>query len=53
MQNIAGEVRTNLYVTFSNGPLQMDVPVLADQYEPTDNISVQTQDVVWKTCRER
>ena len=31
----------------------MDVPVLADQQESTYNISVRTQDVVWKTCREQ
>ena len=34
-------------------PLRMDMPVLADQQELTYNRSVQTQDVVWKTCRKR
>ena len=34
-------------------PLHMDVPVLADQQELTYNSSVRTQNVVWKTCRER
>ena len=42
-----------IHVTFSYGPLHMDVPVLADQQEPTYNSSVRTQDVVWITCRER
>ena len=30
----------------------MDVPMLANQQELTYNRSVQTQDVVWKTCWE-
>ena len=31
----------------------MVVPVLADQHELIYNSSVRTQDVIWKTCRER
>ena len=31
----------------------MVVPVLSDQEELTYNNSARTQDVVWKTCRER
>ena len=34
-------------------PLQMDVQELADQPEHIDISSVWTQDIVWKTCRER
>ena len=40
-------------MTFSYGPLHMDVPGLADQQEPTYNSAVRTQGVVWKTYRER
>ena len=38
---------------FSYRPLHMDVPVLADQQEFPYDSSVQTQDEVLKTCRER
>ena len=31
----------------------MNVPVLADQQEVIYISSVRTQDVIWKTCRER
>ena len=41
MCDTAGEAKTNL-MTFFNGPLYIDVPVLADQ-----------QEVIWKTYRER
>ena len=37
---------------FSYGAFHMNVPVLADQQEPTYNSFVQTQDVVWKFCQE-
>ena len=37
MQDTAGEARTNSLVTFSYGPLRMDVSVLADQQELTYN----------------
>ena len=39
-------------VMFSNGPLYMDVPVLAKQQELIYVSSVQTQDAIWKICRE-
>ena len=38
---------------FSNGPLHLDVSVLADQQELTSNSSVRTQDIVCKTCQVR
>ena len=38
---------------FFNGPLHMDVLVLTDHQELTNNSSVQTQDIVWKACMER
>ena len=44
MQATAGEARTNWYVTLSDGPLHIDVLVLADKQEQTNNSSVQTQD---------
>ena len=34
-------------------PLHMDMPALADQQEFIYITSVQTQDVVWKTCQEQ
>ena len=40
-------------ITFFHGPLHMDMPVLAEQQELIYISSVQTQDVVWKTCRVR
>ena len=36
-------------MTFFNGPLHMDEPVLADQQEIIYR-SAQTQDIVWKNC---
>ena len=56
MQDTAEEARTNSKVTVFYGPLHMDVPVLAEQEELIYISSVQTQDVIWKTChgeRER
>ena len=41
-----------MILTFSNGPLHMDLPVLADQQETTYKSSVRTLDVVWKTGSE-
>ena len=38
--------------TFIYGPLHMDMSVLADQQELIYISSMQTQDVVWKTCQE-
>ena len=52
MRDLAGEVWKNSSVTFSYGPLHMDVPELADKKELTYNTSVRTQDIVWKICRE-
>ena len=40
-------------MTFFDGPLHMDVPVLVDQQELIYISSVRTQDVIWKTYRER
>ena len=45
--------RTNSLVTLFNGPRYMDVPVLANQQEIIYISSVWTQDVFWKTYRER
>ena len=44
--------RTNSSMTFFNGPLYMDVPVMANQQELTNISSVQTLDLVWKTCQK-
>ena len=41
MNDTAGEARVN-----SNGPLHIDVPVLAEQQELTYNSSVWTLDIV-------
>ena len=53
MQDTAREVRTNWYMTFSYRPLHMNVPVLADQQELTNNCTVRAQNVVWSTCQEQ
>ena len=50
MRDIAGEVRMNSYVMFSDEPLHMDVQVLDEQLEPICYSSVQTQDEVKKIC---
>ena len=50
MQDTAGESRMNSFVTFSYGPLHMDMLVLIEQQEPTYNSFVQMQDIVWKIC---
>ena len=47
------EKQGQTHVIFSYGPLHMDVPVLVDQQELIYKSSVQTQDVVWKSCQER
>ena len=39
--------------TFSNRPLHLELPVLANQRQLTNNIYVRTQDAVWKTCQEQ
>ena len=44
MRDTDGEARTNTIVTFSDRPLHMDVPALADQPELTYNSSVQIQE---------
>ena len=49
MQQTVGEPTTNCPATISDGPLQKDVPELADPQEQTDNSSSQIRDVVWKT----
>ena len=36
-----------------NRPQHMDMPVLTDQQELIYISSVQTQDIVWKTCQEQ
>ena len=38
---------------FSYGPLHMDLQVLANQQELSNNSTVQTQDVVCKTCQDQ
>ena len=38
--------RKDELMTFSDGPLHMDMPVLVNQQELTYNSSVRTQDVV-------
>ena len=53
MPDTAGETRTKSPVTFSYGPLHMELPVLDDQEEPAYNSSVWTQDVDQKTSWER
>ena len=49
MHETAGKTR----MTFFNGPLQMDVPVLANQQELIYVCFVRTQDVVIGPDRER
>ena len=46
MWNTVEEVRTNSEMTFSYGPLHMDMQVLADQQEVIYNSSGRTQDMV-------
>ena len=53
MPDNAGKARTNTLVTFFYGLWHRDVTVLADQRELIYISSVLTQDVVWKTLRER
>ena len=53
MRDTAGEVRTNLLATFSLGPLHTYLQVVEDQQELINHRSVQTQDVVKRTCRKR
>ena len=48
-----GEARTNSSLMFFYGSLHIDVPVLADLQELIYIRSVQTQDVVLKTCLEQ
>ena len=43
MRDTTWEARTNLYETFSHGPLHKDVAVLADQQELTYNSSLRAQ----------
>ena len=43
--------KDELIVTFSNGPLHIDVLVLVDLQEHNFNCSAQTLDPVWKTYR--
>ena len=51
LQYTAGKARTNSWETFSDGPLHIDVSVLANQEEHTYNSSVQTQDVMKICCK--
>ena len=53
IQDTAGKVGTNSYVTYSSGPLHMDEQRQDDQLEPTYNSSVPIQDVALKTDRKR
>ena len=53
MQDTAGEVGTNSWVTYSHGPLHMDEQRQDDQLEPTYNISMLIQNVALKTCRNQ
>ena len=48
-----GEVVSNFICDIFYRPLQMDLPVLADELESIHIISMRTQNVVWKTCLER
>ena len=52
MWDTAGETRMNSLVMFFYGPFLMKMPVLADQQELIYISSLQTLDVVWKTCWE-
>ena len=53
MRDTAGEVGTNLLVTYSCGPLHMDEQRQDDQLEPTYNSSVPIKDVALKIYRMR
>ena len=53
MRDTAGEARTNSQVMFFYGPFNMDMAVLANSQELIYISSVQTQNVVWKTCQEQ
>ena len=53
MWDAAGEARMNAFVNFFYGTLHTNVPVLVDQQELIYIRSVQTQNVVWKTCQEQ
>ena len=53
MRDTAGEVGTNIWVTYSCGPLHMDEQRQDYQLEPIYNRSVSIQDVALKTYRKR
>ena len=53
MQDPAGEVRTNLYVMYSYGPLHMDEHSLDDLLEPTYSSSSPIRDLTLKTNRNQ
>ena len=49
----AEKVRMNSKATFCYGPLHPDMQVLDNQLELIYNSSVQTQDVILKTCQRQ
>ena len=53
MRDTVGEVRMNSLVTFFDELLYMGMPGFAEQVELFYVNSLRTQDVVWKTNRER
>ena len=53
MQDTAGELGINSYVTYSCGPLHMDEQKQDDQLEPTYKSCVPIQDVALKVYRKR
>ena len=53
MQDSTGEIGTKLQVTYSYGPLHMELQRQDDQLEPTYNSSVPIPDVALKTYRKR
>ena len=53
MGDTAGEVKMNSYAKFSDRPLHTDMQVLDDQQELIYDSSVQTQDIVYRTCQKQ
>ena len=51
MQDTAGKVGKNSWVTYSSGPPHMDEQGQDNQLEPTYSSSVPIRDVALKTCR--
>ena len=53
MLGTAGEIKMNSSLTFANGLEHINTPMLAGQQKLTIISSVQTLDIVKKTCQER